>query len=285
MKDLLFDSSNLIGWISTTLGFIGVLLSVIGFYFSNSKSKKKSESDFNIGDDASFDDIFNSIKDDELRKQIEDTISTPEINKGPITEWNDPNLIKICDSILKNRITDREALYRVFSNIRDNKGIKYKAFLSTFYAWLALGPSIEIDGAKIDNDDLLKIQNLISGFIEEEKDAIIFDEVSQDDKSCLLSIKSMAKDSRNCYAINRDIYRLANSIKNNQKKIKRERILNLAALSASVLSLIATVFFSISSNITVKERINEIKVDNKEQIHSVIDSISHIINDNSKMPK
>ena len=132
---------------------------------------------------------------------------------------------------------------------------------------------------------MLKIQNLISGFIEEEKDAIIFDEVSQDDKSCLLSIKSMAKDSRNCYAINRDIYRLANSIKNNQKKIKRERILNLAALSASVLSLIATVFFSISSNITVKERINEIKVDNKEQIHSVIDSISHIINDNSKMPK
>ncbi len=174
--------------------------------------------------------------------------STSEIKR------NHENFIRICNSIDEQKIKDREDLHSFYSNLLSGDYDTFDAFLHYFLFWLMYTDTIEKnDGTPFSNEEILEIKNFVSGILQSENENNLFEGVSQDDKSSLLAIKTMLSDSDNSMPLKNELRIISNSLKEKQEIIKYERLWNRFALLVSLLGIIVTVYFSLSTNRSLKK--------------------------------
>ena len=174
--------------------------------------------------------------------------STSEVKR------NHENFIRICNSIDEQKIKDREDLHSFYSNLLSGDYDTFDAFLHYFLFWLMYTDTIEKnDGKPFSNEEVLQIKKFVSGILQSENENNLFEGVSQDDKSSLLAIKTMLSDSVNSMPLKNELRIISNSLKEKQEIIKYERLWNRFALLVSLLGIIVTVYFSSSTNRSLKK--------------------------------
>lgn len=164
------------------------------------------------------------------------------------------NFIKICQGIAESKIKDRDDLFSVYSNRLENEYGSFSSFLESYSVWLMFTNSVTTDGGhEITNDTIIEIKNFVKSILHNESEDMLFDGISPDDKSSLMIINNIIKDSANSAVIKLELNNLANSMKEKEERYREEKIMNRAALIVSILGIIATILFSLSTNITIKK--------------------------------
>lgn len=177
----------------------------------------------------------------------------------------------ICKRYLDSVINNRDDLYVFYSNLTNTDFESFNHFLAKFLNWLLFSTEIEVDDKELSNENRIKIKQFIIDVSREENDKELFQDVSPDERSSLLAISSYTKSLSNYNAIMRELFGLSNSMKNSQRRIKVESRNNRLALALSLLSLLATVFLSLSTNSMLSK-----SMDKQDHLLSSVDSISRL---------
>lgn len=181
-----------------------------------------------------------------LEKSTSDIVLKNESNKKAFTD--------ICYSINDSRIKNRQDLYRVYKNLLKKDYISFNDFLENFIVWMTFTNTISTDGRNyLSSNEIIKIKNFVSVILQNETDNNLYDGIGDDDKSSLLTIKRLIVNNANNEAIKHELNKIRFSLKEKQQKIKTEVIVNRAALLVSILSLVATILYSRSTNTLLRK--------------------------------
>lgn len=194
------------------------------------------------------------------------------------------HFIKTSNSIFKSikdkLILNRNDLYKIYYDEFSSCFNSFNSFLEALIKKLMLGTSDDKIDKTFNKDDLLEIKQFVEKIIEEENYNMPFDGVPDNEKSSLLAIVQMTEQNNNSIGIKLELDKIAISLRNNLKRIKKEAIMNKLALSVSVLGIVITVFFQLWGKTSLKnediERINE---NTNKTIIVTIDSIKTMQNE------
>lgn len=176
----------------------------------------------------------------------------------------EPLFIDLCTRFQNSEIMSNEDLKDYYTNsVLKDKYTNFTNFLVGFSIWLKIQTVIK--DSSLSKKDIVKVEQVFNSIINKDKPS---DSVSLDDKMSLIQ-QVLDRESDKNSAIKLDIQEVFSLIKENQKQSEYDRRINRIALFVSAFSLIATVFFSFSTN---KQSDNEFrKLD--ERINNVEDVI------------
>lgn len=194
----------------------------------------------------------------------------PFLDEAPENQ-NYQDFVIVCKRYLESIIKDRDDLYILFSNKFKSNFRSFDSFLSEFLYWLLYSDEIVIDDVPLNNDQRISIKEFIIRITREEEDKDLFQGVSQDERASLLAISSYARGFNNYGAVKRELNSLSSSMIINQIRIKNEARNNRIAIAISLLSLLATVILSLSTNSMLSKNMEK-----QKQLFNSVDSISRL---------
>lgn len=260
------DIFSIIAALLTAIAGIGTFITANQAKKIKSKDKTNNEK----GNNEEILDIDDFIK--ELAKSS--TYSSPKIEESVQKAKENANFIHISKGIIDSKIKSKDDLRNVFSDRFTTEFGSFFQFLQSYQVWLMFTTSAKTnEGYVINNEEILKIKDFISNILADESENRLYDGVAVDDRLSLMAIYSLCKENISYGAIKHELNKLSNSLKNKQEQIKAQWRLNISALVVSLVSLLATIFFSYSSNSTIKESMKELKTDTQTQIFNAVDSL------------
>lgn len=191
----------------------------------------------------------------DLKKYQEMAITLDSLKNEDIIE----SFKTITFSIRDSKIKDRDALYSVYKTLFSNQYDSFSVFLEKYYVWLITTDNIKTGtGDTLTHYEIVNIEDFISEISQKEDEDLVFEGISSDDKLSILTIKKISRDSISNMTVRNELYKLSYSLKDKERRLKKEGIINRAALLISLLSLLATVLYSKSTNSKLEKLLSEL---------------------------